>query len=1210
MNKKVRDFINFIIGKKENIVALFRNKFDSSVYRDFTPEDNIENSISVEALHLALKNQNIKNIALTGPYGAGKSSVILSYLRKYKKCKAINISLATFADNMKKEDKQDGNEKIDEILELGILKQLFYKVKASKIPLSRYRKLHHIPLIKYVMGVLLPCLVCLGFTYLIKSEIVQPYLDILTSQTRAKTIIDILISIFSIIGLAKIISWGSSKVTIKSISIGKASVQGEDKQKLSILDKNIDEILYFFEKTKYRVIFFEDLDRFNDSSIFIKLRELNKIINNYDVIRRPIVFVYAVKDDLFSDETERTKFFDFIIPIIPVINSTNSGEILLRLLGMSNKKDDRKDYPKHDISSHFVNSISPFIGDMRLLISTVNEFWMYKKTLIDSQHVWMKDENMFALMIYKNLNPKDFALLEAESGDIKIVFDKKIEIIDEIKAELEIQRNDLNNYLKDVADSVYEMKIILLNQLKYGNYITLIQWKNKKISRSDYFQDNFIIDNNIRNEDMIIYYREPGYLQSSYSSESLISIFPEYIKRYDILLSKRGKTEDTIRDEIQNLESDLQRLRSLSMKELIEKISDENKLPQELKENKLLTYLLRCGFIDENYSNYINYFHSDSITKNELNFILSVKNRTPLDYSYPILHCNNVCRRLEDYEFKQIEVLNFDIIDYLLEADQKNKDEVEEYFEIKKRLAVLLSKLVEFDNDTITLFLKQYIMRDKNVVYLISLLLQKSDQLWNEIYKDEISLNDIDKRKCFHIIIEYGEKEDIINNNSQGNYITKYLLENPDILDSLSDIDISKLSELFKVLLRGNGFSNLNIDNVKKELLDLIFDNNYYVINKNMIGNIFKFKKFSDMKNIFRCNYHCIKQLNYDRLLNRLGEEGDFKDYIENIIIKVESNRYEEKKDIEYMLEQLYTTDIILCQKLIMSQYKVLKYCDISEFINLPEDEIHKDSKQKIWDILINTNLVSSNWKNIMIYYNTFGITKPLLVFLNNNKNKLFHTNISSWMPSDNLVEKLIQTELDNDFKINLIKYANYKLTEERYNYLKKNSIDLAVMYAITYSSLFIEVLSQLNIEPIEVKEYLKCKEFSNHEKALIFNCLSLKDIDADLAMKLKDATYEIGQEYVEQAWKILKNKDKYELLLNHINVYDNNELEEKFIELGGDYIQLTKREKQHKYKIENTPFNQKLCQALRRKRYITSMNIYDNESKIEGFVKRIGKSA
>ena len=53
----------------------------------------------------------------------------------------------------------------------------------------------------------------------------------------------------------------------------------------TIFNKNMDEIVYFFEETKYRVVFFEDLDRLENPSIFIHLRELNTLLNNYDGLK-------------------------------------------------------------------------------------------------------------------------------------------------------------------------------------------------------------------------------------------------------------------------------------------------------------------------------------------------------------------------------------------------------------------------------------------------------------------------------------------------------------------------------------------------------------------------------------------------------------------------------------------------------------------------------------------------------------------------------------------------------------------------------------------------------------------------------------------------------------------------------------------------------------------------------------------------------------
>ena len=155
-----------------------------------------------------------------------------------------------------------------------------------------------------------------------------------------------------------------SKLNLKNVEI--EICQNADS---SILNKHLDEILYFFEVTKFDIVFIEDLDRFENSDIFTKLRELNILINNSNQINRRIVFIYAIKDDMFKDD-DRIKFFDFIIPVIPVITSSNSEEILIKML--------KKNVPKHSLKKEFISDISLYISDMRMLINIVNEFVIYK----------------------------------------------------------------------------------------------------------------------------------------------------------------------------------------------------------------------------------------------------------------------------------------------------------------------------------------------------------------------------------------------------------------------------------------------------------------------------------------------------------------------------------------------------------------------------------------------------------------------------------------------------------------------------------------------------------------------------------------------------------------------------------------------------------------------------------------------------------------
>ena len=73
------------------------NSSSNKRYFDLLPDEDREDHTSFTALEEALDNPRIHNIAITGSYGAGKSSIIKSFIKsKQIKNKCIEISLASF----------------------------------------------------------------------------------------------------------------------------------------------------------------------------------------------------------------------------------------------------------------------------------------------------------------------------------------------------------------------------------------------------------------------------------------------------------------------------------------------------------------------------------------------------------------------------------------------------------------------------------------------------------------------------------------------------------------------------------------------------------------------------------------------------------------------------------------------------------------------------------------------------------------------------------------------------------------------------------------------------------------------------------------------------------------------------------------------------------------------------------------------------------
>ena len=125
----------------------------------------------VEDIANKLGDENVRNIALTGPYGSGKSSVLRTLMRDYPKAKYLSISLATLEDdtlykNLIDKDKEsqqnkrtDKNDKkipkekdeINHLIEYSILQQIIYKEKANKLRQSRLKRIQDIRLCKALL---------------------------------------------------------------------------------------------------------------------------------------------------------------------------------------------------------------------------------------------------------------------------------------------------------------------------------------------------------------------------------------------------------------------------------------------------------------------------------------------------------------------------------------------------------------------------------------------------------------------------------------------------------------------------------------------------------------------------------------------------------------------------------------------------------------------------------------------------------------------------------------------------------------------------------------------------------------------------------------------------------------------------------------------------------------------------------------------------
>ena len=155
--------------------------------------------------------------------------------------------------------------------------------------------------------------------------------------------------------------------------------------------------------------------------------------------------------------------------------------------------------------------------------------------------------------------------------------------------------------------------------------------------------------------------------------DDLSSLVSNYVDRWQAFHEAEAQGYEKLKSDIETCKLQQKNLSKQSLKNLINYYSATDVLSSQVCDNKLLVFLLRRGYIDEEYTNYINYFKGTSITKDDMNFILSVKTQTALPFDYTLNKTEMVINRLQPYEFEQKEILNYALLERLFDLPQESE---------------------------------------------------------------------------------------------------------------------------------------------------------------------------------------------------------------------------------------------------------------------------------------------------------------------------------------------------------------------------------------------------------------------------------------------------------------------------------------------------------------------------------------------------------
>ena len=627
---------------------------------------------------------------MAGPIGSGKSSVIRTFQKrtKDKSLHFLNISLASFKETQNDDSQQNA---IPRLIELSILQQLFYHEKDNRIPDSRFRKIKSFSKLnlasKAIGALIFLFAICFVFfnSFFIENIIRS---NLPTGWEEVIHISSILITSLGI----SLIFYNSIRflynIRINKLKFNDAEIQIDDSISKSILNHHLDEILYFFEVTKYNVVIIEDLDRFGQTEIFSKLREINLLLNNSNKIERDIVFIYAIKDDMFLND-DRTKFFDFIIPIIPVINFSNSNEILL----------EKKKKGQLKISENLIDNISLFIDDMRLLNNIINEYYIHHLKL-DKK---LDQDRLLSIIVYKNIFPNDYSKLIKNEGVLyKIIngkqsyierqnerIDKEIEVIGEKIEKINVLKIKDNRELRSLYLMHYLGKIPGFNSF----HINSQNYGYNQLIEEELFEA--LTSNNVSYNGVNI--RRPQAIPFSFADiENEVDPNESYLERKQFIEDWSMSKTELLKKDIENLENERSELKSRPLQELLrdqEIIIDSNNPLQ----NQLISVLLRNGYIEENYLDYLSIFYEGSITKEDRKFLLDIRSQISNEFNYKLTKKEKLLSKINPVEFEREYILNLGLVDFLL---SKNKYSLQN---------VKLFNLLSTESENVIRFINEYI---------------------------------------------------------------------------------------------------------------------------------------------------------------------------------------------------------------------------------------------------------------------------------------------------------------------------------------------------------------------------------------------------------------------------------------------------------------------------------------------------------------------
>lgn len=1101
-------------------------------FEKLTPVKDVDLRIYNDALNFVFENNDIRNVAVSGAYSAGKSSVIESYKDKHKELSFLHISLANFetTEQQSIEDKNNNSSSNDtetdvkkdsntsnikeSILEGKILNQLLHQIDVSKIPQTNFRVKQKISeesifriTLKGIIFIIFALHICFfdKWCNFVSSLIQFKFLSFLEITTKSISLLfsGLIIFIITCDALYNLIKTQKNKSIFKRLKFQGNEIEIFEKSDESYFDKYLNEVLYLFDNANADVIVFEDMDRYNINQVFQRLREINGLINlnRTKEDENPLRFFYLIRDDIFVSK-DRTKFFDFIIPVVPVIDSSNSYDQFISHFengGVLEKFD-----------KHFLQGVSLYIDDMRILKNIYNEFMVYYNRIGTTEQDYNK---LLAIIAYKNIFPRDFSDTQINVGFVSTLFNSQKEII----------KDNINSI--DTKTQALKEK----NDLCKKEHLKNVDELNLIYTKKNYY----------------------GVLDTSN---------PEYIKRKEIVDMIRNNKVDDLTKQITELELKKSELNNKKIRELITRENvytvfnvcyknflGEKNYFKEMKSSQyfdLIKYLIWNGYIDETYEDYMTYFYPNSLTTNDKKFLRSITDKKAKEWTYKINNPKLVLSRLREVDFQEIETLNFSLFAYILDLQNDNS----------KYLIIFIEQLKK---EKYFMFMQEYFSNAPSLILYVDSI----NRYWTSFLSEIINRNEFsyEQKKEYILITLYYCDNEIVDNINNDNFLSKTIASDPKFLK----IKTPKVEKLIDEFSRLNiKFKCIDYEESDKDLFEAIYQHKLYQFTFEnislMLEHIFNIQNKDDIQ---YKNYSLIVGDPESKLFEYVNENVD--QYMTIIL----ENCGDTITDIPKAVRELINNKNI----------EIPKRAKYVEFLQTQLELLQDIKDINFWDLFLQKGLIKYSEINILQYYfkSSKGLNDILINFINgsNRELKLSLNEIDSKFgeksASSLFDDVIICNSLIDDKYRNIIDELGYTYDNFNVQEIQEQKIRILIelgtikmtaenvrFMRTTYQSQFIYFI-EYNISEY-IKDVIEKEPISNDELLCILDLSIDNSFKTNLISHTEEPISIISKNYSDNVKEyILQHNFDTSELLPLIDNYENQSdmIKEVLRELSKKYI-------------------------------------------------------